>query len=138
MPKNLKHLKTKSMITARFRTPREQLLEQKPKMVDITTVNHHNLIRVVKEVCEIGHKSIIKKCRESDLVLARNMCYFILHMNYKLRASQIAPLFKRDRTTVLYGINTFVNDIDVVPYYMEKYQTVLSRIKLPELHSETK
>lgn len=126
------------MTTARFRTPREQLLEQKPKMVDVTTVNHHNLIRVVKEVCEIGHKSIIKKCRESDLVLARNMCYFILHMNYKLRASQIAPLFKRDRTTVLYGINTFVNDIDVVPYYMEKYQTVLSRIKLPELHSETK
>jgi chromosomal replication initiation ATPase DnaA len=124
------------MTTAKFRTPREQLLEQKPKMVDITTVNHHNLIRVVKEVCEIGHKSIIKKCRESDLVLARNMCYFILHMNYKLRASQIAPLFKRDRTTVLYGINTFVNDIDVVPYYMEKYQTVLSRIKLPELYSD--
>ena len=124
------------MTIAKFRTPREQLLEQKPKMVDITTVNHHNLIRVVKEVCEIGHKSIIKKCRESDLVLARNMCYFILHMNYKLRASQIAPLFKRDRTTVLYGINTFVNDIDVVPYYMEKYQTVLSRIKLPELYSD--
>lgn len=125
------------MITARFRTPREQLLEQKPKMVDTATIDHHELMRVVKEVCGITHKNLIKKCRESDLVLARNMCYFILHMNYKLRASQIAPLFKRDRTTILYGINTFVNDIDVVPYYMEKYQTVLSRIKLPQLHSET-
>lgn len=123
------------MTTAKFRTPREQLLDRKPKMVDITTVNHDELINAVKEVFELNNQSLIKKCRERELVLARNMCYFILHMNYKLRASQIAPLFKRDRTTILYGINTFVNDVEVVPYYMEKYEKVKSKIKLPKLYS---
>lgn len=124
------------MTTAKFRTPREQLLDRKPKMVDITTVNHDELINAVKEVFELNNQSLIKKCRERELVLARNMCYFILHMNYKLRASQIAPLFKRDRTTILYGINTFVNDVEVVPYYMEKYEKVKSKIKLPKLYTQ--
>jgi hypothetical protein len=57
-------------------------------------------------------------------------------MEYKLRASQIAPLFKRDRTTVLYGINTFVNDVEIVPYYMEKYEQVKSKINIPKLYSD--
>lgn len=124
------------MTTAKFRTPREQLLEQKPKIVDTSTINHNELINAVKEVFELTNQSLVKKCRERELVLARNMCYFILHMNYKLRASQIAPLFKRDRTTILYGINTFVNDVEVVPYYMEKYEEVKSKIKIPKLHSQ--
>jgi len=124
------------MTTAKFRTPREQLLDRKPKMVDITTVKYDELINAVKEVFELNNQSLIKKCRERELVLARNMCYFILHMNYKLRASQIAPLFKRDRTTILYGINTFVNDVEVVPYYMEKYEKVKSKIKLPKLYTQ--
>lgn len=124
------------MITARYRTPREQLLEQRPKMVDTSTINHQELVNAVKEVFGLTKHSLTKKCRERDLVLARNMCYFILHMNYKLRASQIAPLFKRDRTTVLYGINTFVTDVELVPYYMEKYHAVLSKINIPQIHSE--
>lgn len=124
------------MTTAKFRTPREQLLDRKPKLVDTTTINHNELINAVKEVFELNNQSLIKKCREREFVLARNMCYFILHMNYKLRASQIAPLFKRDRTTILYGINTFVNDVEVVPYYMEKYEQVKSKIKLPKLYTQ--
>lgn len=124
------------MTTAKFRTPREQLLDRKPKMVDTSTINHNELINAVKEVFELNNQSLIKKCREREFVLARNMCYFILHMNYKLRASQIAPLFKRDRTTILYGINTFVNDVEVVPYYMEKYEQVKSKIKLPNLYTQ--
>lgn len=124
------------MTIAKFRTPREQLLDRKPKLVDTSTINYNELINAVKEVFELNNQSLIKKCRERELVLARNMCYFILHMNYKLRASQIAPLFKRDRTTILYGINTFVNDVEVVPYYMEKYEKVKSKIKLPKLYTQ--
>lgn len=124
------------MTIAKFRTPREQLLDRKPKIIDTSTINHDELINAVKEVFELNNHSLIKKCRERELVLARNMCYFILHMNYKLRASQIAPLFKRDRTTILYGINTFVNDVEVVPYYMEKYLEVRKKIKIPKLYSD--
>lgn len=116
------------MITAKFRTPREQLFANKPKKVDVTKINFDELVKTVADVCDLPKSLITKKSRQRDLVLARNLCYFVLHINFKLRASQIAPLFKRDRTTVLHGINTFTNDVDVVPFYMEKYQAVLERI----------
>jgi hypothetical protein len=38
------------MTTAKFRTPREQLLAQKPKLVDTSKINHDQLINAVKEV----------------------------------------------------------------------------------------
>jgi hypothetical protein len=37
---------------------------------------------------------------------------------------------------VLYGINTFVNDVEVLPYYMEKYEEVKSKINIPKLYSQ--
>jgi hypothetical protein len=32
----------------------------------------------------------------------------------------------------LHGLNTFVNDIEVIPFYMEKYDSVMDSIELPE------
>lgn len=116
------------MTTAKFRTPREQLFANKPNKVDVTKINIDQLITTVAYFFDLPKSLIMKKCRQRELVLARNVCYFILHIHFKLRASQIAPLFKRDRTTILHGINTFANDVDVVPYYMEKYEAVLSKI----------
>ena len=49
------------MTIAKFRTPREQLLEQKPKMVDTSTINHNELINAVKEVFELTNQSLVKK-----------------------------------------------------------------------------
>ena len=66
--------------------------------------------------------------RNRELVLARNMSYYILHTAYQQKAAQIAPHFKRDRTTILHGIHTFVNDIEVIPFYMEKYDAVMDQL----------
>jgi chromosomal replication initiation ATPase DnaA len=122
------------MITAKFRTPRQNLLKRKDYFVDQTIVD--NVIKNVAKVCEIRPESIVKKGRHRQQVLARNMCFYILHVHYKQKSAQIAPYFKRDRTTVLHGVNTFVNDTEVLPLYMEKYQAVKSLIKIPKLYSD--
>lgn len=122
------------MTTAKFRTPRQNLLKRKPLYVDQDIVN--NIVRTVSKVCNIEERLITKKGRYRPQVLARNMCFYILHVHYKQKSAQIAPYFNRDRTTVLHGVNTFVNDVEVVPYYMEQYVKVRSKIKIPKLYSD--
>ena len=122
------------MITAKYRTPRQNLFKRKIHNVDQDIVN--NIVKQISNVTNLPEKVITKKGRYRPQVLARNMCFYILHVHYKQKAAQIAPYFNKDRTTVLHGINTFVNDIEVVPYYMEQYQTVRSKIKIPKLYSD--
>jgi chromosomal replication initiation ATPase DnaA len=122
------------MTTAKFRTPRQNLFKRKIHNVDQDIVN--NIVKHISIVTNLPEKVITKKGRYRPQVLARNMCFYILHVHYKQKAAQIAPYFNKDRTTVLHGINTFVNDVEVVPYYMEQYVKVRSKIKIPKLYSD--
>jgi len=122
------------MITAKFRMTRKSLL--KPKNYEVDNVIVENIINNAAKVFKIRPIMITNKGRYRENVLARNMCFYILHVHYKQKSAQIAPYFKRDRTTVLHGINTFANDVEVVPYYMEKYQEVRKKIKVPKLYSD--
>ena len=122
------------MTTAKYRTPRQNLFKRKIHNVDQDIVN--NIVKQISIVTNLPEKVITKKGRYRPQVLARNMCFYILHVHYKQKAAQIAPYFNKDRTTVLHGINTFVNDIEVVPYYMEQYEKVISKIKIPKLYSD--
>lgn len=122
------------MTIAKFRMTRKSLLRPKNYEVDIVTVE--KIINNAAKVFNIRPIMITNKGRYRDQVLARNMCFYILHVHYKQKSAQIAPYFKRDRTTVLHGINTFANDVEVVPFYMEKYIEVRKKIKIPKLYSD--
>jgi chromosomal replication initiation ATPase DnaA len=122
------------MTTAKFRMTRKSLL--RPKNYEVDNVIVENIINNAAKVFKIRPIMITNKGRYRENVLARNMCFYILHVHYKQKSAQIAPYFKRDRTTVLHGINTFANDVEVVPYYMEKYLEVRKKIKIPKLYSD--
>ena len=122
------------MTTAKFRMTRKSLL--RPKNYEVDNVIVENVINNAAKVFNIRPIMVTNKGRYRENVLARNMCFYILHVHYKQKSAQIAPYFKRDRTTVLHGINTFANDVEVVPYYMEKYQEVRKKIKVPKLYSD--
>ena len=122
------------MTIAKFRMTRKSLLRPKNYEVDKAIVD--NVINHAANVFKIRPIMVTNKGRYRDNVLARNMCFYILHVHYKQKSAQIAPYFKRDRTTVLHGINTFANDVEVVPYYMEKYMEVRKKIKVPKLYSD--
>ena len=117
------------MITVRTRPSREHLM--KDRIINIEKSLVKQVIDKVAEVYELPVKKLISKDRYRECVLARNMGYYILHTAYKQKASQIAPHFKRDRTTILHGLNTFVNDIEVIPFYMEKYEKVMDSLFEP-------
>lgn len=117
------------MTTPRNRPSREHLMTN--KAIEIEKSLFKLVIDKVAETNEVSIKKLISKDRYRELVLARNMAYYILHTAYKQKASQIAPHFKRDRTTILHGLNTFVNDIEVIPFYMEKYEKVMDSLFEP-------
>ena len=122
------------MTIAKFRMTRKSLL--RPKNYEVDNVIVENVINNAAKVFNIRPIMVTNKGRYRENVLARNMCFYILHVHYRQKSAQIAPYFKRDRTTVLHGINTFANDVEVVPYYMEKYQEVRKKIKVPKLYSD--
>jgi len=122
------------MTIAKFRMTRKSLL--RPKNYEVDNVTVENVINNAAKVFNIRPIMVTNKGRYRENVLARNMCFYILHVHYKQKSAQIAPYFKRDRTTVLHGINTFANDVEVVPYYMEKYMEVRKKIKVPKLYSD--
>ena len=117
------------MTTVKNRPSREHLMTN--KAIEIEKSLFKMVIEKSAEVFEVPIKKVISKDRYRELVLARNMAYYILHTAYKQKASQIAPHFKRDRTTILHGLNTFVNDIEVIPFYMEKYEKVMDSLFEP-------
>ena len=117
------------MTIVRNRPSREHLMTN--KAIEIEKSLFKLVIDKVAETNEVSVKKLISKDRYRELVLARNMAYYILHTAYKQKAAQIAPHFKRDRTTVLHGLNTFVNDIEVIPFYMEKYEKVMDSLFEP-------
>jgi chromosomal replication initiation ATPase DnaA len=122
------------MTIAKFRMTRKSFL--RPKNYEVDNVIVENVINNAAKVFNIRPIMITNKGRFRENVLARNMCFYILHVHYRQKSAQIAPYFKRDRTTVLHGINTFANDVEVVPYYMEKYLEVRKKIKIPKLYSD--
>ena len=117
------------MTIVKTRPSREHLMTN--KAIEIEKSLFKLVIDKVAETNEVSIKKLISKDRYRELVLARNMAYYILHTAYKQKASQIAPHFKRDRTTILHGLNTFVNDIEVIPFYMEKYEKVMDSLFEP-------
>jgi chromosomal replication initiation ATPase DnaA len=119
------------MITQNLRNTRASLLTQ--KKVTIVEDIYADVISSVAREFGYPVSKITCKRRIFELVMARNMACYILHTTFKQKASQIAPFFHRDRTTILHAVNNFPKDIKQVPFIKEKYDYVMMRIE--HLHS---
>jgi chromosomal replication initiation ATPase DnaA len=108
------------------RVPRGTLLAH--RRVDLDKEMYQYVIELVAKEFDLPVPKRICKRRNFELVMARNMAFYILHTTYRQRASQIAPYFKRDRTTVLHAVNNFQKDIKYVPFYMERYESILQTL----------
>lgn len=114
------------MITQNHRPPRVSLLTHKKVAVQVDIYN--DVIGAVAREFGMPVSKMTCKRRNFELVMARNMACYILHLTFKQKASQIAPFFNRDRTTILHAVNNFPKDLKQVPFLMEKYELVLNRI----------
>jgi chromosomal replication initiation ATPase DnaA len=113
------------------RVPRGTLLAHKRLELDSQVYNQ--VIEIVANEFGLPVSKMICKRRNFELVMARNMAFYILHTTYRQRASQIGPYFHRDRTTVLHAVNNFSRDLRYIPFYMERYESILKTLgRLPE------
>jgi chromosomal replication initiation ATPase DnaA len=119
------------MTTQNLRNTRASLLTQ--KKVTIVQDIYADVIGSVAREFGYPVTKITSKRRLFELVMARNMACYILHTTFKQKASQIAPYFYRDRTTILHALNNFPKDLKQVPFIKEKYDYVMMRIE--HLHS---
>lgn len=73
--------------------------------------------------------TLMSKCRKRELVELRMMfCYIARSMKYNLGVIG-NKLGGRDHTTVIHGVNTFVNLIETSDPFREKFQKILNHIK---------
>lgn len=117
------------MITQKHR-PRPQrgsLLTQ--RRVDILNEVYEDVIHSVAREYGVPVAKMLSKRRNFEYVMARNMACYILHTTFRQRASQIAPHFFRDRTTILHAVNNFPKDMNQLPYLKDTYEYVLNRLR---------
>lgn len=119
------------MITQNLRNTRASLLVT--KRVTIVQDIYADVIGAVAREYGYPVSKITCKRRTFEVVMARNMACYILHTTFKQKASQIAPYFFRDRTTILHAVNRFPQDLKQIPFLKEKYDYVMNRIE--HLHS---
>lgn len=114
------------MITQSLRQTRSSLLIE--RRVNIVEDIYFDVISAVAKEFGIPVSKLTCKRRNFELVMARNMACYILHTTFKQKASQIAPYFYRDRTTILHAVNSFPKDLEQIPFLMEKYELVVNLI----------
>ena len=110
----------------RLRPQRVSLLTE--RRVEIVMDIDNDVVNAVAREYGVPVAKMMSKRRNFELVMARNMACYILHTTFKQKASQIAPYFHRDRTTILHAVNNFPKDIEQVPFLKETYDYVMSRI----------
>jgi chromosomal replication initiation ATPase DnaA len=79
------------------------------KRLFVKKPNVYNISRAVAGFYGKSVADIIDRSRTEDICRVRHALFFILMDVYKIKASTIAVLFKRDRTTITAAINGTIN-----------------------------
>lgn len=93
-------------------------------------VRFEQVIRTVCEIMKADRVKLITPNRSKNLVFARNMCYFIFRRYFSMTLKEIGSEFERDHTTIIHGITTFQNDVELIKFYKNQYQQVQQSLGL--------
>ena len=74
-------------------------------------INSKKIICRVCEFYKVDIEDLFSKNRKKDVAFARHVCMYILKDRNGLSLSRIARLFNRDHTSVLYGVNKVMAEI---------------------------
>lgn len=113
-----------------YRTKRANILRGPVIYIDQQIID--DLVRLTVERFQLKEGHIASKQRYHEVVIARNLCFYVLNVRYRIHPEAIAKMFFRDRTTVLHGTNRFLDDLDFLPYYKEHYEYIISQLPEPK------
>ena len=88
------------------------------------------IIKIVFDYFGIPYETRDKKCRQRELVSARQISMFYLKQNTKLSLAQIGSMFRKDHATVVYAIKTVNNLAQVDRDYRQDLKAIGKSIEL--------
>jgi len=71
---------------------------------------------IISAVCnyyQIPYSTLIKKCRDRDLIKARHTLCYLLRKHTALSLTQVAKLFNQDHTSVMHAIDKITGFLDI-------------------------
>lgn len=71
------------------------------------------IVEIVCDVFDIDQVQLRKRCRKRELVVARYMCCFFIRKYTTKTLAYVAEMFNQDHTTVIHGITTINNLMDI-------------------------
>ena len=93
-------------------------------------VRFQRVITAIAETFEISEKLMMSKSRQRELVLARNMCMYVMKNYFNMTLKEVGKCFSRDHTTVIHALRMFSIDVDQNEYYELKYLQVKRKLEL--------
>lgn len=96
----------------------------------IRKVRFQRIIMDVAEQFDISTRLMIGKGRQRKLVLARNMCMYIMKKYFNMTLKEVGKAFNRDHTTVIHAIKMFHQDREVNEQYNLDYEKIKQKLGL--------
>jgi chromosomal replication initiator protein len=107
-------LKLKSFSTTFEKTVDVKTALKELKLLGPVLDSQLNSKKIINRVCDlykVDIEDIFSRNRKKECAFARHLCMYILKERNGLSLSRIATLFNRDHTSVLYGINKILANI---------------------------
>jgi len=93
-------------------------------------IRFQRVIIAVAESFEISSRLMMSKSRQRELVLARNMCMYIMQTYFNMTLKEIGKAFSRDHYTVFHAIRMFQQDREVNQQYELTYHEIKQKLEL--------
>jgi len=95
----------------------------------VTHSGHDEILTAVCVGLRVELKAIIGKCRMRHLVEARQIAFYLMRQLTGLTLKQIGEVFNRDHSTVVYGIQTCSDLLDVDIDFQKKVHRIKSLLR---------
>ena len=88
--------------------------------------------KVAKKIAHINnipYEDFMSHSRKFELVRVRAMAFNILYMKQNAKLAEIGRLFKRHHSTIIHGINTHNNFMEMDSSYVNDYMLTINQIE---------
>lgn len=78
----------------------------------------------------VSQQDVLGKCRQKELVWARQVLMYLLRTELKMSLLKIASLLNRDHTTIMHGCDQIANRIKTNPGIVKTIEAIRSEISI--------
>lgn len=88
---------------------------------------------VINEICsrhfKIDERNLYSRCRFDEVVVARHILWYVLHVDMKMSVGKISKEFFRSKRQVFSAISKVKSGINKQKFYKELYEGFIQKLK---------